>query len=190
MLVCVLGPFLLVGALALSVLSYLRVGPDAAALRDSVAPTAAKGWHKQVEFGVGWFPLALARTGLRFAPLDPEARLALRAVRGADVAVYQRSSADRSPDRGALLLAADQAMTKRGWDRMVGVVDRDDLVAVYVPRKTSSPRDLRACVLVLEPRQLVVVSGRANLEPLLELARNRPEWQEGHRLLQVAAAGH
>ena len=72
--------------------------------------TATKGWHKQVEFGVGWFPLALVRTGLRLAPLNPEARVALRAVRGAEVAVYEHRSGDSSSDHGALLLAADQAV--------------------------------------------------------------------------------
>jgi hypothetical protein len=58
---------------------------------------------------------------------------------------------------------------------------------VYVPKDLSSAHDIEACVLVLEPRHLVVASARVDLEPLLEFARRRPEWQEGRRRLQVAA---
>jgi hypothetical protein len=32
-----------------------------------------------------------------------------------------------------MLAAADSAMTARGWERVVGVMDGKDLVAVYLP---------------------------------------------------------
>ena len=47
-----------------------------------------------------------------------------------------------------MLVAADSAMTARGWERVVGVMDGRDLVAVYLPEKSfrSSPEMLRAGV--------------------------------------------
>lgn len=187
LVVFVLGPVLLAGAITLAVLNALYVGSDTAALREVVAPSLAKGWHKEAEVHVGWFPLALARTALRFAPLDPEVHLALRALRNAEVSVHARHADGPSTDRVAMLSDADRVMAARGWERLVGVVEHQDLVLVYVPKNLSSAHDIQACVLVLEARHLVVASARADLEPLLELARRRPEWQEGHRRFQVAA---
>jgi len=187
LVVFVLGPVLLAGAVTLAVLNALYVGSDTAALREVVAPSPATGWHKEAEFHVGWLPLALARTTLRFAPVDPEVRLALRALRNAEFSVHARHADGPSADRGAMLSDADRVMETRGWERLVGVVEHQDLVLVYVPKNLSSAHDIQACVLVLEPRHLVVASARADLEPLLELALRRPEWQEGHRRLQVAA---
>lgn len=187
LVVFVLGPVLLAGAITLTVLNALYVGSDTAALREVVAPGLARGWHKEAEGHVGWFPLALARMAVRFAPVDPEVRLALRALRNAEVSVHARHSDGPSVDRATVLSDADRVMEARGWQRLVGVVEHHDLVLVYVPKILYSAHDIEACVLVLEPRHLVVASARADLEPLLELARSRPEWQEGHRRLQVAA---
>ena len=178
--IIVLGvsPFVLVGALALVVYSSLHVGSDVAALRRCAMPASADGWHKQVEINVGWLPVFLAKTGLQFARLDPEARIALRAAKSGEVAVYQRPAHDRQSDHSRILADADQTMQRRGWERAVGVVDRDDLVAGYVPAGLSSVRNVKACVLVLDRENLVVVSATADLRPLMELIRERPEWRE------------
>jgi hypothetical protein len=188
LVVFVLGPVLLAGAITLSVLNALYVGSDTAALREAVAPGLAGGWHKEAEVHVGWFPLALARTAICFAPVEPEVRLAFRALRNAEVSVHARHADGPSGDRGAMLSTADRVMAARGWERLVGVIEHRDLVLVYVPKDLSSAHDIEACVLVLEPRHLVVASGRADLGPLLEFARRRPEWQEGRRRFQVAAS--
>ena len=181
-----LTPLLVVGGLAIVVIRSLHVGPEVAALRDSVAPGVATGWHKQVEVSVGRLPLWLARAGLHFAPVQAEARLALRAAKGADVAVYERPADGAPTDRVAVLQRADEAMSYLGWQRAVGVVEQDQLVAVYVPRHQDSTHELTACVLVLDRQNLVVASARTDLEPLLELVRSRPEWHEHLRLV----AGH
>ncbi len=151
---------------------------DAAALRDGLMKSAAADWNREIEVGVGSFALNLARTALTFVRLEPEARAALRAFRGGDVGVYQRQHRQKRLDHAALLDAADKTMTARGWDRMVGVVGQDELMAIYVPRRVSSPRDMRICLVALNGQELVVASVRSNLEPLLELARSRPEWPQ------------
>ena len=174
--VVVVSPFVLLGALALLVLSSLYVGSDVAALRRSVMPASASGWHKQVEVSVGWFPVMLAKAGLHFAPLDPEARIALRAAKSAEVVVYERPAHDQPLDQSALLLKADDTMKRRGWDRIVGVVDRDELVAIYTPTGLDSARHVKACVLVLNRENLVIVSAAADLRPLMELIHEHSDW--------------
>ena len=72
-----------------------------------------------------------------------------------------------------MLGAADSAMNRRGWDRVVGVLDGEDMVAVYVSSKTTSCRLLECCVVVFDGEQMVVASARGNLEPLLKLTQNR-----------------
>ena len=181
LLCAVLSPVWLVGTALLGVMSCFRVGGEAAALRDSLVPGAAETWPTEVEFTLGWVPLTLAQAGLAFAPVPPQARLAVRAIERAEVAVYQRETNGSKGSRSALLAAADQAMEARGWIRVVGVVEGEQLVVVYAPKSVSSTRHLKFCLAVLEPRQLVVVSAQGNVEPLLELVQTQTKSQ---------AAGH
>jgi hypothetical protein len=71
-------------------------------------------------------------------------------------------------------------MTARGWDRAVGVTREHELVAVYMPHGKMGARHVKCCLMVLERRNLVVLSAVANVEPLLQLAQQRlgPVWQE------------
>jgi hypothetical protein len=161
--------------IALGVLSCLRLGSDAAALRQSVIRSAPKNWSRKVEFSLGRIPLALARSGLRFANLDAEARLALDALRGADVAVYQGAHDAAMADPPALLAATDSAMKPRGWERAVTVVQAKEFVVIYVPKDVRATDDLRVCLVVLDRDEMVVASVRGQVEPLLELIQERPE---------------
>ena len=165
-----LGVLLFWAGVAFLLTGYVRLGRDMKNLRNILTQSLATGWHKEVELNLGACTLEAARVGLSFAPLDPEARQALRAVRGAEVGVYRLSQGRPATDPGAMLTAADGAMKARGWDRLVGVVNPRECVVVYVPRQLRSPRDVTACVVVLEERQLVIVSARGNVEPLWQLA--------------------
>ena len=158
--------------LLVSMTGCFRVGSDVGALRDSVIKSAAAQWDQQIEFGVGAMTLTAARAGLAFVDLEPEARTALQAARGAEVGVYKRRGAKGQLRGGAILLAADKAMTERGWDRIVGVTHGRELVAVYAPQDVRSTRNVKVCVLVLNPEEMVVASARSNLEPLMEMAFN------------------
>lgn len=180
-----LVPIALVAALILSlatvamgVVRAFGLGSDSAALRDGLIKSRAASWSRQVEVGVGTLPVALARTALGFAPLEPEIRSALKAFHGGEVGVYQRQDTNGRLNQSKLLEAADATMIRRGWDRAVGVRNPGELVAVYVPRDVKSPRNLRVCVVVANQEQLIIVSARSNLEPILELASSRPEWNE------------
>jgi hypothetical protein len=61
-------------------------------------------------------------------------------------------------------------MTSRGWDRVVGVVEANQCVAIFVPQKKFSAQNTACRVLVLSERDLVIVSARGDLTPLLDLA--------------------
>lgn len=169
---------LLLSVAAWGVYRSLHVGRDAAALRDAAAPDLARSWQKQCEFSVGAVPLFLARFGLGFAPVPNEARQALGSIRSAEVAVYQTRERNPRQPLSEQFIATDQAMSARGWERLVGVLDRDQMVVIYVPRKMRSERELKFCLAVRDHSQLVVVAGGANLEPLLELAARRMPTRE------------
>lgn len=165
--------------LAVVVWSALHTGRDATALRLAAARASDVRWERTVEFSAGSWLCSFARFGLGFAPIDREARLALRSVERAEVAVFEPRSGSSTPiNRAAILTEADAVMSRRGWDRLVGVVDSDQTVAVYVPSRTGRELQLDACILVVNRENLIVVSGRTDLEPLLELLerQNRPGW--------------
>ena len=167
----------LIGALAflllvtVGVLGCLTVSRDTAALRDGMLATSRTNWNKTVELRIGPIILGLARFALGFVDLPEEARTALRAARGAEVSLYSSVSKER-PDPATALALADRAMTGRDWMRLVACVDHENVVAVYVPNEIRSPRNVNICVAVVSEGHLVVVGARADLEPLLELARS------------------
>jgi len=81
-----------------------------------------------------------------------------------------------------MLGAADSAMNRRGWDRVVAVLDGDDMVAVYVSNKTTSCSRIECCVVVFDGEQMIVASARANLQPLLDCVLHEHGLREKIRL--------
>ena len=162
-----------VGLVTIGLTGCFKVSSDVGALRDSVMKAAPAEWEEQIEIGVGPLTLNLARAGLAFVDLEPEARTALHAVRSIEVGVYKRRSGDQKLNQAAMLSAADKTMAGRGWDRVVGVMDRRELVAIYVPAQVRSIQDVKVCLVTVNGQELVVASARSNLEPLMEMAWNR-----------------
>ena len=97
----------------------------------------------------------------------------MHAVRSAEVGVYKLRSGHQQLNLAAMLSAADKTMAGRGWDRVVGVMDRRELVAVYVPAQVRSTRNVKVCLVTVNGEELVVASARSNLEPLMALTWNR-----------------
>ena len=182
-LVLFLVPFLAVGGLVLGVASFFHQSSDTRGLRKTLTQAGDTEWRQHIALNIGSVTLGLVRAGLSFAPLDPEARVALRTVRGVEVGIYELATGSKSPDRVAMLAAADRAMSSRGWERVVGVLDKGQMVGVYLPAQINSVHQVKACVVVSEGRQMVVVSARADLEPLQEFLRNQTDWRSKMRLL-------
>jgi len=147
--------------------TMLHASREVATLRDCVLTSTVADGRKEIEFSVGPLLFGLARAGLNWVELEPEVRSLLGAVRGASVGVYRLDQAVL--DRPSLIEKVDDAMSRRGWERMLGVMDGDDCVLAYVPANLRSPHDLRLSLLVLDGRQLVVASVRADPEPAMEL---------------------
>lgn len=163
----------LVVALALS----FRVGAETRDLRRTVVAAAPGDWKTDFELGVGRLPAFLARHGLHLASshlkLPPEALVGIDAFRSADVGVYHRRPTPVHSGHSTSFGSVDDVMAARGWESVVSVQERDQTVRIFVPSRMDAARDLRACVLVLDKEQLVVVSARLDPEPLIGLAQAR-----------------
>jgi hypothetical protein len=171
--VLVLIPLVALGGLAVGVASYFHLSSDARALRSELTRARGAEWRQQIGLNIGGVTLGVVRAGLSFVPIDSEARAALRTVRGVEVGIYELASGSKRPDRAAMLGVADGVMSARGWERVVSVLDGEQLVGVYLPAEMTSARRMKCCVMVLDGRQMVVVSARADLEPLMECLRNQ-----------------
>jgi len=167
-----LGSFVLAIAAPIALaFTVLHVSGDTRVLRNAVIHGDGATWQKQVEVNIGSLPLWLARCVLPFTPAPPEARQALSAVRSVDVSLHELR--DSHPDRARIMRAADEKMQKRGWDRVVAVLERDTAVAIYAQPESGNQGDVKISVLVLEGKQMVAVSGRARLQPALDLAMEK-----------------
>ncbi len=157
----------------IGVTGYFRLGSDTAALRETLMDSSPGQWQKRIAIHIGWVTTRLVRWGAQWAKLDPEPSAALQALDAAEVGVYHLRPGSAPLSLGAALVRADKVMTRRGWDRVVGVCERQQLVAVYLPRRGLSTRRVKCCVLVVSGRDLVVASVRGKVEPLLALAQKR-----------------
>ena len=173
LIVVLLIPLVTAGTIALGVASYFRLSSDTRAMRDGVMKASGVEWRKNIGLNIGGGTLGAVRTGLAFIPIEPEAQAALKAVRGVEVGIYEPTSATKSPDGAAMLAVADKVLSARGWERVVGVLEGEDLVSVFVPAEDFSTGKVKCCVLVFDGRQMVMVSARIDAEALLECVRNQ-----------------
>ena len=167
-------PLLLLVMLGAIVASCFRLGSDVRNLRNELMKSSGVEWRQNIALNANFLTLDAVRAGLSFVKLDPAARAGLQSVRGAGVGVYQLAPGTRPPDRAAMLAAADSAMTARGWQRVVGVMDKRDLVAIYLPAKNISLHPLKCCVMVFDGKEMVLVSARGNPEPIFTYALQQP----------------
>lgn len=163
---------------AISVSSYFWLNPETRALRNSVMQAVPGRWDKQFAGNVGGFTCGLLRYASSFFNLPPEPKAALQALHGAAAGVYKLQGASAALNYAAVLSAADQSMNRKGWERIVGVVQGRQLVAVYLPRGLRSVKRMACCVAVFNGHDLVIASARVDPAPLLALAgeagRGRP----------------
>lgn len=173
-LVVFMAFFALAFAAVIGLLSFFLLGSDARALRNGFLAGTDCSYRQRVAVNVGGATAGLVRYGARFFKAPPEALAGIEAFRGADVGVY-RLGAGRRPDAETAFASMDQRMRDRGWDRVVGVTQDRQLVAVYLSRKTVSVDRVHCCFLVLQGDDLIVGSAKASLRSIMEL----PQVQEG-----------
>ena len=165
--------------LLLTVAGCSRPARDFSAVQAALIEHSGCEWQRTIRVGIPAGLFSVARWGLRFVDIEPEARAALDTMHGVRVAIHQLARGNA--DRAAMLAAADTALLPRGWDRVVGVLEQKEMVAVYLPARMKAGDLLELCVVVFDGEQLVLVSGRADPEPLVELAlrhtaEQRAQW--------------
>lgn len=171
--VVLLLPVVLGTGLVLGVLSLVRLDANGRALRNVVlaATPSTTGWP--IEFCAGPISCGLLRYGLSWADLEPEAKLAVSALRGGQAGVYRFSSRLPVREHAAIMAKASEAMRRRGWETVVRVQHAGQNVAVFMPKDSTKPARLEACVLTLMEEQVVIAGGVVNSGPLLDLASRR-----------------
>ncbi len=166
---------------AVAVFNLVTLSRDAAALREALVANLGARPGMRVQIDAGPATLCLARFALRFIhDLPVEARLGARAVQAASVGVYEFDREPADANRSHLLAAADRAMDRRGWSRVLAVSQAHELVLAYVPVGMRAAGTQRFCLSVCNGRKLVVVSGAADSDALLELCR-MPNGREAAR---------
>jgi hypothetical protein len=139
-------------------------------LRDELISTLTPSTRTQVQITVGPVLLGTVRTIVgAFDGVPEEARLAMRAIRGASVGVYKLRREIRSDERTNMFSAADDVMQRRGWTRVVAVNDAENLVLVYLPEGERSGSTEQVCVAVCNEEHLIVVEGSLRMDRLVEL---------------------
>ena len=167
------------GALAAwEITGFVRLGGDARALRNSLK-TEATQFEKRFELSAGPLTVDLARLALRAAPLPPEARSGVAALGGVEVGLYEMRREPGGFSKADWLAGADRAMAARGWERLVGVINRETLVAVYVLQDARSTGKVRVCFAILNREQLVIGSARGDLQQIAPLALGKIEQHHG-----------
>jgi hypothetical protein len=165
--------FLLVpGLCVVGVASYFHLSSSSKALRGAVMESVPGQWHNRFAMNVGYLTFGLVRLGSQFFNLPPEAKAAFQALNRGEVGVYQLDERMPHPDCALILKTADHAMRRRGWERILGVAQDGQFVAVYAPHNLRV-KDMSCCVAVLSGQDLVIVSTGGNVSPLLELAQRR-----------------
>lgn len=181
--------FYLLGALLLSlscavfgITGYFRLSSTTRTLRDSLLASLPGQCHKKLALRVGFCTTALARIVAQRFKLEPEAKAALQSLRGADFGLYQLDGDAGSSQRGWILAQADKAMLRCGWQRAIGVLNEHELVAIYVPGRGLTARNVKCALVVLHERQLIVAGIRGNLNPLAGIVARRLELATGPAL--------
>ncbi|MCX6929425.1 MAG: hypothetical protein NT154_40355, partial [Verrucomicrobia bacterium] len=115
---------------AIGIAGYFRLSSATQALRSSVIESVPGQWNKRFAVHVGGLTLGLVRFGSRFFNLPPEPKAAVEALHGAEVGIYKLQDAPSALDYSAMFTAADKCMGRRGWERIVGVAQGRQFVAV------------------------------------------------------------
>lgn len=165
---------LLVAGVLLGGTGCTWVSSDTRAMRDVALEHLGSGTEKTIDLSLGRLTCAAVRVGSGFIKNIPEeARTIVGAIHGGDVSVYKVRQGREAANYAEILAEADKEMTDRGWTRLVGVVNKHELVAVYVGEKSRWSNTTRASVMVLSDHDLVCVSARADIETLMDLALHK-----------------
>jgi hypothetical protein len=165
-------PVFAAAVLLLTTTGCVWVGSDTRAMRDAALDEIEGKVEKQFELSVGRLVFFAAGITAHYVDIPEEAREALNAIKSGEVSVHHIEGGKKA-SKSNVLASVDKEMQARGWMRMVGVCEAHELVAVYVPEKGGS--STHAAVLVLTDHELVCVSSKCDLQPLLKLGMEKAQ---------------
>jgi hypothetical protein len=157
----------------IGVTGFFRLSSETAALRHCVTKSLAGHYNKKIAVSVGAVTMGLARIGGRLVHMPPEAHAALESIQQAEVGVYKLERNPSALNWSAIFSRADQEMVGRGWERIIGLANEHELVAIYVPGKGLASHRVKCCLVVIQGQELIVASAKGNPEALVDLARSR-----------------
>ena len=160
--------------LILGVVRSFGPGDDTRLLRQAMIRPGKNVAFPGAGLRIGPMPLSLVRLGLRAAPLEPEARRIIAAVREIEAGWYLVGTDATGEEVEGMLIRADQALQPRGWHRAVTVRHEETCVAVFANEDGGPADTVRLCALVLQDGHAFVGGARVRPEPLLELLHQLP----------------
>jgi hypothetical protein len=168
----------------LAVTSYFRLTDHAAAMRKCLADSLPNRWNETVELNIGPWTTRFLRTGLSFLDLPTEARSAASALNEIQFGVYKLAQGKGACDISQFLEITDDAMNQRGLTRLLGVLHRRHGVAVYVSDGGCDQHRMEASILIVDQRQIILGSGRLELDKLTPLLTEKlnHEWRRRGRI--------
>jgi hypothetical protein len=155
----------------LLVATHIGLTSEAKVLRDELKTATGSTWSTRVQFSSGPFLMPVARAVVSLCNVDDDARYAIAAVRSASVGVYEIDRAGVADGLAPALTSLDKRMERRGWERLVTVIDGGENVVIYAKVGDRLSDVMRVCVGVVTGKELVVVSATLRpdeLMPILE----------------------
>ena len=150
--------------------SLFHLNSEARLLRDELAAATGGGWHARVQLHASPVLLLAVRAVVSHVDDVPaDARQALAAVRSVCVGVYERTEDPGLRNGPAPWADIDAKMARRGWTRVVEVIDDREQVLIYLPADRTQAHPSRICLAVHDGRELVVVAGAFRPDALAEL---------------------
>ncbi len=169
--VIAIGSLVWVIAIAMLALEVGTLSRNADVLRKEMLAALDTPARREIQITVGPGALAAARLVVRWLDAVPvEARDALNAVRTASVGVYRLAGEASPTAREKMFAAADRALGRRGFFRVIGVNDAHQTVVIYSPQTDDDSSTQHICLAVCEAHQLVIVEGAINGDRLAGFA--------------------
>ena len=135
-------------------------------MRNDLLSATGKSFHRDVEFSLGPFSLAVAKVFISFSDDGDDAKEIIKHISKVQIAVYKNDDHILSEDRYSILKNIDDKMCRQGWSYIVKSTHNGEIQTIYV-MKDSEERLRKMFVISLNKKELAMVEVGGNLEEAL-----------------------
>jgi len=171
--------------LGLTVWWSVRSTGEIAALNSMVTSVSGRSAEAKVAFRLGWPVLTIARWVTAATADEPELGELLKQVRRVEVSVSELKGTALPGASQVVMGKADTMLAAAGWQRAVGVLEREQVVGVYVPIADPAGENMEFLVVVYDTTDLVIVKAKCGLEGVLAVIEQK---MAGKNRVALAAA--